>query len=274
MPRSEKSKPTRELPLLPTVSIAELKQDDKNPNKGTERGDQLIEKSLQKYGFGRSIIVDKHNKIIAGNKTQENLLQVGMVKNPIFIDTDGSRPIVHRRIDLDLDNDPRARELSIMDNRTSQVSLAWDAEVLAALKEDGLDLRQFWTEDELQEVLSEEGADSMLPPSDGSLLALVNVTIAEPKHRVERGDIYKLEHHHLLCCELIRQWSIWKPFLTTPKHLFIPYPGPHAPVTLRAEHNPFVMVQPDTYICGHILDRWAEIKGEDSIKKLVREVSA
>lgn len=258
---------------MPKNAIADLKQDDKNPNKGTERGDALIEKSIQRYGFGRSLIVDKNNKIIAGNKTQENLLQVGLVNDPIFVDTDGTRPIVHRRVDLDLDKDPRARELSIMDNRTSQVSLAWDVEVLHQLKEDGINLREFWTEDELEEVMSEEGADSLLPPSDGSLLALVNVTIAEPKHKVERGQIFKLEKHHLICCELFRQWPIWKPFLSSPKHLFVAYPGPHAPETMRAEHNPLVMVQPDTYICGHILDRWAEIKGEDSIKHVMREIT-
>jgi len=257
--------------LLPVVSLEDLKQDDRNPNKGTERGDALIEKSLQKYGFGRSIIVDKHNKIIAGNKTHENLLQVGMVKDPIFVDTDGTRPIIHRRIDLDLDKDKRARELSIMDNRTSQVSLSWDTTVLAMLKEDGINLKEFWTEDELEEVFAEEGADSMLP-STGELLALTDVTIKEPRHKVERGDIFKLDKHHLICCELFRQWSVWKPFLKDPKQLFVPYPGPHAPVTLRAEHNPVVMVQPDTYICGHILDRWAEVKGGDTIKKLVREV--
>jgi hypothetical protein len=131
--------------LLPVVSVRDLKPDDKNPNKGTKRGSALIEESLQSYGFGRSIVVDKNNKIIAGNKTQENLVQLGMTEAPIIVDTDGRRPIIHRRVDLDLDSDPRARELSLADNRTNQLSLVWDAQVLTLLKDDGIDLKAFWT---------------------------------------------------------------------------------------------------------------------------------
>jgi hypothetical protein len=263
MPASESAET-----LLPVVSVRDLKPDDKNPNKGTKRGSQLIEKSLQSYGFGRSIVVDKNNKIIAGNKTQENLVQLGMTEEPIIVDTDGRRPIIHRRVDLDLDSDPRARELSLADNRTNQLSLAWDAQVLALLKDDGINLREFWTEEELEEVLSEEGADSMMPPSDGSLLSLVNVTIAEPKHRVERGEVYKLGEHILCCVEVMKEWPIWKPFLKTEKHLFIPYPGPYAPLTLRAERSPLVMVQPDTYIAGHVIDRWCEVNGDGKVSKV------
>jgi len=260
--------------LLPVVKLKELKPDERNPNKGSERGDAMIEKSLRKYGFGRSIVVDKNMRIIAGNKTHENLLQVGMGEDAIIVDTDGKRPIIHRRTDLDLQTDPRARELSIMDNRAGQVSLQWDRDVLELLDNEGLDLTQFWTEEELAQVLSEEGADSMLPPSDGSLLALADVTVAEPKHAVQRGDMYKLtgaQTHVMICCEVMRQWPIWKRFLKSEKHLFVPYPDPYAPLTLRAEHNPMVLIQPDTYIAGHLLDRWMEIKGEDSITRIVQE---
>ena len=35
--------------------IADLIQDDRNLNKGTEEGRKLIEKSLRKFGAGRSV---------------------------------------------------------------------------------------------------------------------------------------------------------------------------------------------------------------------------
>ncbi len=54
------------------TKIDELIPDGKNANKGTEYGQSLIEKSLRKFGAGRSILIDKNNKIIAGNKTVEN----------------------------------------------------------------------------------------------------------------------------------------------------------------------------------------------------------
>jgi hypothetical protein len=40
------------------VKISELKPDDRNYNKGNEYGEGLIEKSLQKFGVGRSILLE------------------------------------------------------------------------------------------------------------------------------------------------------------------------------------------------------------------------
>lgn len=48
---------------LPT-KISELVPDDKNFNKGSEFGNSLIEKSFRKFGAGRSILIDKNNRII------------------------------------------------------------------------------------------------------------------------------------------------------------------------------------------------------------------
>ncbi len=39
--------------------ITDLKFDDKNFNKGTQYGKSLMEKSLSKFGAGRSILIDK-----------------------------------------------------------------------------------------------------------------------------------------------------------------------------------------------------------------------
>jgi len=36
----------------------------------------------------------------------------------------------------------------------------------------------------------------------------------------------------------------------------------------KAAKHRLVMVQPDTYICGHILDRYADANGEDSVVKV------
>jgi hypothetical protein len=58
--------------------IKELIQDDKNFNKGTEFGNSLIEKSFRKFGAGRSILIDKNNRIIAGNKSVENAMSIGI----------------------------------------------------------------------------------------------------------------------------------------------------------------------------------------------------
>ena len=58
-------------PKLRVVPIARLVLDEKNANKGTKRGRELLGESLERYGAGRSVAVDCHNRVIAGNKTVE-----------------------------------------------------------------------------------------------------------------------------------------------------------------------------------------------------------
>ena len=58
--------------------LSDLTPDSRNANKGSERGNQMIEDSLRQYGAGRSILLDKHGRIVAGNKTAENAGAIGM----------------------------------------------------------------------------------------------------------------------------------------------------------------------------------------------------
>lgn len=60
------------------AKLQDLIQDDRNLNKGTELGQELIEKSLREFGAGRSILIDKNNRIIAGNKTHDNAKLAGL----------------------------------------------------------------------------------------------------------------------------------------------------------------------------------------------------
>lgn len=101
--------------------------------------------------------------------------------------------------------------------------------------------------------------------SDGSLLALANVTIADPVHRVELGQTWQLGDHILVCADVMIQHELWREHLEDGV-LFCPYPGPLAPLTLRAQKARLLMVQPDPYIAGHILDRFAEVAQVKPVK--------
>lgn len=46
--------------------VTDLTPDKRNANKGTERGLKALDHSLRQYGAGRSLLVDKHGRIIAG----------------------------------------------------------------------------------------------------------------------------------------------------------------------------------------------------------------
>ena len=76
-------------PKIRIVALSKLILDDANANVGTKRGRELLAKSLAKYGTGRSVLVDKNNRVIAGNKTVEQARAAGM-KSIAVIEGDGS----------------------------------------------------------------------------------------------------------------------------------------------------------------------------------------
>jgi hypothetical protein len=158
------------------TTLADLVQDDRNANAGTARGREMVERSLHKLGAGRSILVDRNGKIIAGNKTHEAAAAIAL-DNPIVVQSDGKRLVVVQRTDLDMDEDTAARELAIVDNRAGETGLEWDTSVLAGLGEN-IDLSQFWTRDELSELLDDASRTLDLnDPQGGSVEAAYNVMV-------------------------------------------------------------------------------------------------
>lgn len=115
------------------TSIETLVPDNLNANKGTEYGQHLIEESLRKFGAGRSILIDKNNRIIAGNKTIENAVNVGL-DNVIVVETDGNQIVAVKRKDIDLDSE-KGRELALADNATGKANLSWDVEAIKQITE-------------------------------------------------------------------------------------------------------------------------------------------
>ena len=97
-------------PTVRTVSIDALILDQKNANKGTKRGRELLVQSLDSYGAGRSVLVDRKNRVIAGNKTVEAARAAGL-RSIAVIETDGSSLVAVQRGDLDLAKDKKARRL-------------------------------------------------------------------------------------------------------------------------------------------------------------------
>lgn len=108
--------------------IENLVQDNKNFNKGTQFGEHLMDESLRKFGLGRSILIDKNNRIIAGNKTAEKAANIGF-DNVIIVETDGNSLVAVKRKDIDLDS-AKGRELALADNATSKANLCFDTDLI------------------------------------------------------------------------------------------------------------------------------------------------
>lgn len=119
---------------IKVVDIENLKQDDKNFNRGTKRGRKLISKSIKQFGAGRSVLLDKNNRIIAGNKTQELAKEAG-IKKVIVIDAKQNELVAVRRSDVDLDS-AAGREMALADNATGAANLDWDDEALSRAQEE------------------------------------------------------------------------------------------------------------------------------------------
>lgn len=103
--------------------------------------------------------------------------------------------------------------------------------------------------------------------SDGSLLSMVDITIEEPRHAVAIGETWWLGGRHVLvCADVINGWDAWAKHLIGDA-LFIPYPGPLVALTTAANERSLVLVQPDPYVAGHILDRYVDLNGEDRIEQ-------
>jgi len=144
------------------AKLGDLEPDSKNANEGTEYGRSLLEESITKLGLGRSILIDKKNRIIAGNKTSEAAGGVGL-EDVLIVETDGKKLIAVKRTDLDLETDEEARKLAFADNRTGELNLLWNTDRILESYRDGLDLKPFWSGEDLKTIEARESGPSDFP---------------------------------------------------------------------------------------------------------------
>ena len=151
-----------------TAKLTDFRPDPKNLNKGTERGNYALERSLRDYGFARPIVADRDGTILAGNHAFEKAGEIGLKKIRV-IETDGDEIIVHKRTDLDA-NTAKARMVALADNRTTEINLAWDAGEFRDLLQETQDVKNFFADSEIDTFLpdAEEDVDGLF----ASLLSL------------------------------------------------------------------------------------------------------
>lgn len=174
-------------------AVADLLPDKRNANRGKKRGAAAIEASLRRFGAGRSILLDRNLRIIAGNKTAEQATRAGL-RDVLIVPSDGKRLVAVQRMDLDLDTDAGARALAIADNRAAELSLDWNDDVIAELSGE-VDLEPFFTEAELAGLIGppEVSADEQVAASDAELEVL------RGKWRAAPGQIWQCGQHRIAC---------------------------------------------------------------------------
>jgi len=177
-----------------TVHLSELEQDRRNANKGSQRGQAMLEASFRKYGAGRSILIDKKGRIIAGNKSAEQAMNIGM-EDVIVVQSDGTKLIAVQRTDLDLYEDEAARKLAYLDNRSSEVSITWDAAELFADMQSGIDFSDAFNTDELSAMLA--GLIEKEPVQDPGA-DISKADELREKWQTSTGQLWALGEHKLI----------------------------------------------------------------------------
>lgn len=122
--------------------VKDLVPDELNFNKGTLRGRVLLDRSFQKFGAGRSILIDRNNRIIAGNKSAQSALSQG-IDDVRIIETSGNELIAVKRTDIDLSSE-KGREMALADNMTSKTNFNLDYNnILQAVQDVQLDVESW-----------------------------------------------------------------------------------------------------------------------------------
>ena len=215
--------------------------------------------SIKEFGWQQPIVVDPDGVILAGHTRLLAAKKLGMTVVPVKI-AHGLTPA-------------QAKAFRLMDNRSHEEA-TWDEKLLA------LELEELTTSFDFNLMLTGFDAGEIaalkleLEEKKDSLLSRMNITIADPTTQTTLGEVWRvMDKHVLIVASMIEDWPLWRPYLKDDA-LFCPHPGPFILFSEKALLHPLVLVQPDAYIAGHILDRVIEIHGAGAVVLTNSEVAA
>ena len=185
----------------PIKSAQDIQLDPDNANGGTQRGREAVRESLRRFLAGRSVLVDRNGRMIAGEKTLTEWRELFGDDSIQVVQSAGDRLLIHQRVDLDADagaaDDYRAQGLGLADNRSAELGLYWDPEKIKLAEESGLELDWLWDQmerDDLFALLSappslDELADQFGNTDERDFWPVIRVQVSP--------DIYDLYHSYL-----------------------------------------------------------------------------
>lgn len=234
--------------------LGKLQPHPENPNVANVA---ILEESLDSHGFyGALIVQESTGFVLAGNHRLAALKAKGAEKVPVLV--------------LDVDDEEALRILRVDNESTRQGSnnQARLRVILERLSETGRGLLGTGhTKKGLESLIQQMEKEKSGNGSDASRLAQANVDIREPKFLPEEGSVWEIDGLHILAVmDVMTGHEGWSKFIHGRNDsIFLPYPGPFAAVSEVAGEYRLVMIQPDTYIAGHILEQFENQMGEGKI---------
>lgn len=241
--------------------IDKLIEHPENPRHGDLAA---ITASIRTNGLYRPAYAQRSTAhVLAGNHTTKAVRDLGGQLMP--------------RVLLDVD-DKAARKILLADNRTADLGRYDEALLLGMLRD--LEAEQEllgtgYTADDLTllaEVVDAAEADSgdeadNRAPTTSEMLAVVDVTWGEPLTRPHHGQVWRLGPHLLVIAKLHTEHQLWRHLLDD-EHVFAPYPEPYLTTSELAGYRPLLMVQPNTYLAGHLIDKHRSTHPDDVVEQL------
>ena len=136
-------------PAAVIETLADLTPDPRNARRHNPRNVGMLEKALGEVGAARSIVIDEHGVVLAGNATIEAAGRAGIERVQV-VDADGETIIAVRRTGLTAKQKTR---LALYDNRTAELA-DWDADVIADLMATERELLDgLFADDELSKLI-------------------------------------------------------------------------------------------------------------------------
>lgn len=247
------------------MKVQRVDIDSLNPYPGNpRRGDiDAIAHSIEANGVYKPIVVQKDtNYILAGNHTWQAAKKLG-----------------HSQIDVvwaEVDEATALRILLVDNASNDKATYDWpelklmldDLDDLSGTGYTAADLEDI-TAKTLEELaaLDEADGDDDRAATTGELLDLVDVSVGEPQHKVKQGEVWKLGHHTLVVAKVMDEHHLWRSYLTD-EVKFAPYPEPYFTTTDVARDNALLLIQPNPYLAGHLLDKHSSAFGADTVKKV------
>ena len=129
------------------IKLKDYKADEKNFNAHTSEGMELLQKSVETVGVIEAVTVSNDDVILSGNARQETINKVLPDAEPIVIETDGARPIVIKRTDIE-SGTKKFHEAALLANTTAKknINLNYDLIQEVAVEEFGIDIEEVGVE--------------------------------------------------------------------------------------------------------------------------------